>query len=509
MDPNQQNSGQGVQQQNVPTVTCNQTDIGYQYPRIPQMQNILGPTMNTFVPGYNVMPQGQGTVIPQGQGAVMTNIQTGMPVGGFLSIGNSNGSGPLPSMGSFIASLSQPSQVGMVQNVNKSGMENWTGQPQNNNTLPSFGHFLLHQQYQQHPTNQQTLLGNQTSPQQILPSNQQSQVFSPNQHSPQFFQQSPQSQMFTTNQHSPQQVFINNQPPTHFFPNPQHSPQFFNSSIQQPQVFTGQPPSHQLFTNAQPTQQQMFNACQLQNRFPTGHIVGQDITGIPQVMATQRMNLNTNYIAGVNNILGVSAAPMLPPINQMMPSSGGQVLPSVGNVLQGQFNNMISPYSGQITTVNTSNGHMLLPNSVSTGQVVPSTNITSTPHLINVYGDRNVSSDTSFVVPCCNQVTITTPTITTTVSRTTTEAVTANVHFKSSSSPKISSTIPMETKPEKSKSQKTYSTTDSRTVIVPFGWSRVVMDNSIIYYRYAYYFLLFRHKQYYFIPDPGLFVLWC
>jgi hypothetical protein len=72
----------------------------------------------------------------------------------------------------------------------------------------------------------------------------------------------------------------------------------------------------------------MFNACQLQNRFPTGHIVGQDITGIPQVMATQRMNLNTNYIAGVNNILGVSAAPMLPPINQMMPSSGGQVLPS-------------------------------------------------------------------------------------------------------------------------------------------------------------------------------------
>jgi hypothetical protein len=22
-------------------------------------------------------------------------------------------------------------------------------------------------------------------------------------------------------------------------------------------------------------------------------------------------------------------------------------------------------------------------------------------------------------------------------------------------------------------------------------------------------FLLFRHKQYYFIPDPGLFVLWC
>jgi hypothetical protein len=294
--------------------------------------------------------------------------------------------------------------------------------------------------------------------------------------------------MFTTNQHSPQQMFINNQPPTHFFPNPQHSPQFFNSSIQQPQVFTGQPPSHQLFTNAQPTQQQMFNACQLQNRFPTGQIVGQDITGIPQVMATQRMNLNTNYIAGVNNILGVSAAPMLPPINQMMPSSGGQVLPSVGNVLQGQFNNMISPYSGQITTVNTSNGHMLLPNSVSTGQVVPSTNITSTPHLINVYGDRNVSSDTSFVVTCCNQVTITTPTITTTVSRTTTEAVTANVHFKSSSSPKISSTIPMETKPEKSKSQKTYSTTDSRTVIVPFGWSRVVMDNSIIYYRYAYYF---------------------
>jgi hypothetical protein len=55
---------------------------------------------------------------------------------------------------------------------------------------------LLHQQYQQHPTNQQTLLGNQTSPQQILPSNQQSQVFSPNQHSPQFFQQSPQSQMW-------------------------------------------------------------------------------------------------------------------------------------------------------------------------------------------------------------------------------------------------------------------------------------------------------------------------
>lgn len=482
MDPNQQNSGQGVQQQNVPTVTGNQTDIGYQYPRIPQMQNILGPTMNTFVPGYNVMPQGQGTVIPQGQGAVMTNIQTGMPVGGFLSIGNSNGSGPLPSMGSFIASLSQPSQVGMVQNVNKSGMENWTGQPQNNNTLPSFGHFLLHQQYQQHPTNQQTLIGNQTSPQQILPSNQQSQVFSPSQHSPQFFQPSPQSQMFTTNQHSPQQVFINNQPPTHFFPNPQHSPQFFNSSIQQPQVFTGQPSSHQLFTNAQPTQQQMFNACQLQNRFPTGQIVGQDITGMPQVMATQRMNLNTNYIAGVNNILGVTAAPMLPPINQMMPSSGGQVLPSVGNVLQGQFNNMISPYSGQITTVNTSNGQMLLPNSVSTGQVAPSTNITSTPHLINVYGDRNVSTDASFVVPCCNQVTITTPTITTTVSRTTTEAVTANVHFKSSSSPKISSTIPMDTKPEKSKSQKSYSTTDSRTVIVPFGWSRVVMDNSIIYY---------------------------
>lgn len=467
MDPNQQNSAQGIQH-NVPGLP----DIGYQFPRIPQMQNILGPPMNTFMPGYNVMPQGQGTV--------MTNIQSGIPVSGFLSLGNSNASAPLPSMGSFIANLNQPSQVGLVQNVNKGGMENWTGTQQNNNSLPSFGHFLLPQQYQQQQaTNQQALIGTSS---QIIPGNQtspQQQVFSPSQHSPQFFQtqqQSPQQQMFTTNQNSPQQVFINNQPSAQFFTHPQHSQQFFNQAIQQQQVFSGQPPSHQLFTNmsnTQQPQQQMFSTCQIPNRLPSGHVIGQEV--MPQVMAAPRMNLNTNYIAGVSNVLGVTANQMLPPINHIMTSSGSQILPPVANILQGQtlpsFNHLVSPYGGQ----NSMNGPMLLPTSVSTSPVTTSvmTTMSNQSHLINIYGDHKVlNPDKSvfqdpLVVQCCSEVTITTPTVTTTVSRTDVTPVTLQI------SPSVSNVSR-----DRSKLLE-----DSRTVVVPFGWSRVVVDNSIIYYR--------------------------
>ncbi|XP_052092246.1 uncharacterized protein LOC127728680 [Mytilus californianus] len=465
MDPNQQNSAQGIQH-NVPGLP----DIGYQFPRIPQMQNILGPPMNTFVPGYNVMPQGQGTV--------MTNIQSGIPVSGFLSLGNSNASAPLPSMGSFIANLNQQSQVGLVQNVNKGGMENWTGTHQNNNTLPSFGHFLLPQQYQQQPTNQQALIGTSS---QIIPGNQtspQQQVFSPSQHSPQFFQtqqQSPQQQMFTTNQNSPQQVFINNQPSAQFFTHPQHSQQFFNQAIQQQQVFSGQAPSHQLFTNmtnTQQTPQQMFSTCQIPNRLPSGHVIGQEV--MPQVMAAPRMNLNTNYIAGVSNVLGVPANQMLPPINHIMTSSGSQILPSVANVLQGQtlpsFSHLVSPYGGQ----NSTSGQMFLPTSISTSPVTTSvmTTMSNQSHLINIYGDQKVLnpdksvSQDPLVVHCCTEVTITTPTITTTVSRTDLTPVTLQI------SPSVSNVSK-----DRSKLLE-----DSRTVVVPFGWSRVVVDNSIIYY---------------------------
>lgn len=456
MDPNLQNTGQGVQQ------NITQPDISYQFPRMPQMQNVVGQQVNTFVPGYNVMPQAQG--------AVVTNLQTGLPVSGFLSLGSSNGSGPLPSMGSFIASLNQPSQqVGIVQNVGKSGVENWTGSSQNNSTLPSFGHFLLPQQYQNQP--QQTLIGTQTSPQQqIFPVSQQSpqQVFSPGQHSTQFFpaaQMSPQQQMFTTNQHSPQQILVNNQPTAQFFSPTQPSQQFFGSTIQQQQVFTGQPAPQQIYTNTQP----MFSP--VPNRLPAGQIIGSDM--LPQVMTTPRMNINTNYVAGVNNIVGVTGNQMLPPINQLMTTSTGQVLPSIGNMLHGQalpsFNNFVSPYGGHMSATGTVGNHVFLPTSVSTSQVTSSvvTTMSSNPHLVNIHGEpklqmsRNVSQHSSHVAP----VSMTTPTVS--HSRSTKKAKTSPSYSN------VSRVQPKSTSIE-----------DSRTCVVPFGWSRVVVDNAIIYYRY-------------------------
>lgn len=442
MDPN----GQGIQQ------NISQPDINYQFPRMPQMQNVVGQQVNAFVPGYNVMPPAQG--------AVVTNLQAGLPVSGFLSLGNSNGSGPLPSMGSFIASLNQPQQhVGIVQNVGKSGVENWTGSSPNSSTLPSFGHFLLPQQYQNQP--QQTLIGAQTSvQQQIFPVSQQSpqQVFSPGQHSTQFFpaaQMSPQQQMFTANQHSPQQILVNNQGTAQFFPT-QPSQQFFGPALQQQQVFTGHPAPQQIYTNTQP----MFNP--VPNRLPAGQLIGGDM--LPQVITSPRMN----YVAGVNNIVGNQ---MLPPINQLLSTSTGQVIPSIGNMLQGQplpsFNNFVPPYVGQMNATGPTGNQVFLPTSISTCQVTSSvvTTMSSNPQLKDIHRESKSLMNRN-TPQHSNVVTVSMTTSTVSHSRSTKKAKTSPSYSAVSRIPPKSSSIE-----------------DSRTCVVPFGWSRVVVDNAIIYYR--------------------------
>lgn len=133
------------------------------------------------------VPQGQGSLlasVPQGQtGQIMTNIQgTAVPMNSYISAASSGGT--LPSMGSFVASFNQPNfnmNQYVVPNC-KGGMESWIGQQQPQaaqgagNALPSFGHFLMPQQYQQqsprqqqpqHPQHQQ-----QIQHQQLFPTNQ-------------------------------------------------------------------------------------------------------------------------------------------------------------------------------------------------------------------------------------------------------------------------------------------------------------------------------------------------
>ncbi|XP_069120369.1 methyl-CpG-binding domain protein 5-like [Argopecten irradians] len=122
---------------------------------------------NAFIPNYPMMHQGQGSVL--------TNVQGGMPAAG------SGSTGTLPSMGTFVGNFNQ-ANITMGQcvlpNTGYKSLDSWHSPSQQSagavNALPSFGHFLMHQPYQQPSTQQQQQqqLQQQQLQQQIFQTNQ-------------------------------------------------------------------------------------------------------------------------------------------------------------------------------------------------------------------------------------------------------------------------------------------------------------------------------------------------
>ncbi|XP_060063180.1 serine-rich adhesin for platelets-like [Ylistrum balloti] len=103
---------------------------------------------NAFIPNYPMMHQGQGSVL--------ANVQGGMPTAG------SGSTGTLPSMGTFVGNFNQATiTMGhcVLPNTGYKGLDSWPSPSQQSagtvNALPSFGHFLMHQPYQQSSTQQQ------------------------------------------------------------------------------------------------------------------------------------------------------------------------------------------------------------------------------------------------------------------------------------------------------------------------------------------------------------------
>ncbi|XP_033732890.1 uncharacterized protein LOC117322222 [Pecten maximus] len=130
---------------------------------------------NAFIPNYPMMHQGQGSVL--------TNVQGGMPAAG------SGNTGTLPSMGTFVGNFNQANiTMGhcVLPNTGYKSLDSWHSPSQQSagavNALPSFGHFLMHQPYQQPSTQQQQHQQQQQLQQQQL----QQQIFQTNQNQNRF-----------------------------------------------------------------------------------------------------------------------------------------------------------------------------------------------------------------------------------------------------------------------------------------------------------------------------------
>lgn len=374
---------------------------------------------NTFIPNYPMMHQGQGSVI--------ANVQGGIPSAG------PGGSGALPSMGTFVGNFNQANitmgRCVLPSTGYKDGLDSWhspTQQSGSVNALPSFGHFLMQQPYQQ------------PSPQQ--------------QHQQQLQQQQLQQQIFQTNQNQSRfpSALLQHGNIGHFVPNSSGVSGMIANLGNQPQNFS----SVNMNIN--------MNANLVGNfgQFSNANIMGcQNLSG-PANPCGATVLTSSGQIPHPSSIPISSINPQqqmtLPVMSPQVAASCNQVTNTTSSVITTTSATCTTPVMAHMHSMSVTSTHVTMATSQSSMDVTVDRKPT---------GMMSTKQD-PYLVGC--------------------EKIQSKTEFLGHGGEEDSKTSLQCSSKGQSDTPQLTSTPSANHVIVPAGWRRVVEEGAIVYYRYVY-----------------------